>query len=172
MASLAGWAAWAGQPAPQAGGGRREGDQPPSDRLRGDFDGPAIKKLRRVSDKSKDKPAAKLPDDFPAFVVETVPRRGDVDVDAETVKEIRVTFSKPMMDRSWSWTRGNVYSFPEGTGEVHYLPDKRTCVMPVKREPGKTYVIGINGGRFENFRDSMGHPSMAMTLAFRTRAAK
>ena len=88
------------------------------------------------------------------------------------VKEIRVTFSKPMMDKTWSWTQGNVYSFPESTGPIHYLADKRTCVMPVKLEPGKTYVMGINGGRFENFKAKDGRPSLHYGLAFRTGAAK
>jgi RNA polymerase sigma-70 factor (ECF subfamily) len=117
------------------------------------------------------KPATDLPADFPAFVVETQPKLGDVDVDPAAIKQIRVTFSKPMMDRSWSWTKGNVYSFPESAGEVHYLPDQRTCVMPAKLEPGRTYVIGINGARFEDFRDTDGKPALPTTLAFRTRAA-
>ena len=95
-----------------------------------------------------------------------------MDVDPATVKEIRVTFSKPMMDKSWSWTQGNVYSFPETTGPIHYLADKRTCVMPVKLEPGKTYVIGINGGRFNNFKDAAGNPSLAYTIGFRTRSGE
>jgi hypothetical protein len=77
-----------------------------------------------------------------------------------------------MTDKSWSWTQGNIYSFPESAGPIRYLPDRRTCVMPVKLEPGKTYVIGINGGRFNNFKDADGKPSLPTTLAFRTRAAK
>jgi RNA polymerase sigma factor (sigma-70 family) len=149
---------------------QREIDRPPSHRLRGDFDGPAVKRLALRGRKQEDKPSKELPADFPAIVVETVPKLGDVDVDPATVKEIRVTFSKPMMDKSWSWTQGNVYSFPESTGPIHYLPDQRTCVMPVKLEPGTTYVIGINGGRFNNFKARDGQSSLPTTLAFRTRA--
>ena len=137
--------------------GQREIDQPPSDRLRGDFGRPLQKRILSPRKKQDDKPAAELPADFPAFVVETQPKLGDMDVDAAAVKEIRVTFSKPMTDKSWSWTQGNVYSFPESTGAIHYLADKRTCVMPVKLEPGKTYVMGINGGRFNNFKDAAGN---------------
>lgn len=118
------------------------------------------------------KPASELPDDFPAFVVETVPRLGAIDVDAATTKEIRVTFSKPMMDGSWSWTTGNAYATPETTGKIHYLNDGRTCVMPCKLEPSKTYVMGINGGRFENFKDRNGRPALPSAIAFRTRAAR
>jgi len=65
-----------------------------------------------------------------------------------------------------------VYSFPESAGEPHYLPDRRTCVIPVKLEPGKTYVMGINGGRFNNFKDADGTPSLPSSLAFRTKEAE
>ena len=95
-----------------SGGSQREIDSPPSDRLRGDFGRPLQKRVLSPRKKHDDKPAAELPADFPAFVVETQPKLGDVDVDPATVKEIRVTFSKPMMDKSWSWTQGNVYPVP------------------------------------------------------------
>ena len=175
IGTLAGWGGWAAQSAPgQEGKGTGQAaiDQPPSDRLRGDFDRPKARRIVFPNPKQADKPAAELPADFPAFVIETQPKLGDIDVDAATVKEIRVTFSKPMMDKSWSWTQGNVYAFPESTGAIHYLPDQRTCVMPVKLEPGKTYVMGINGGRFENFKAKDGRPSLHYGLAFRTGAAK
>jgi RNA polymerase sigma factor (sigma-70 family) len=170
LATLAGWGAWAGTSGTGQDAGRpgKQADKP-AVAPRGDFDGKRVS-LRR--DKQGAKPAAELPADFPAFVVETQPKLGDTDVDPATVKEIRVTFSKPMMDKSWSWTQGNVYAFPETTGPIHYLPDQKTCVMPVKLEAGKTYVMGINGGRFENFKDKAGRPSLHYGLGFRTRAAK
>jgi RNA polymerase sigma factor (sigma-70 family) len=170
LATLAGWVAWAGPSGPGQDAGRpgKQGDKQ-AVAPRGDFDTKVVS-LRR--DKQETKPAAELPADFPAFVVETQPKLGATDVDPATVKEIRVTFSKPMMDKSWSWTQGNVYAFPASTGPIHYLPDQRTCVMPVKLEPGKTYVMGINGGRFENFKAKDGRPSLHYGLAFRTRAAK
>ena len=131
---------------------------------------------RRKSDtrdgKTDQKPIGDLPADFPAFVVETQPRLGDVEVDADATKEIRIVFSKPMTDRSWSLTQGNVYAFPESAGPTHYLADRRTCVVPVKLEPGKTYAMGINGGRFNNFKDAGGTPALPSSLAFRTRKAK
>jgi RNA polymerase sigma-70 factor (ECF subfamily) len=171
-ATLAGWAAWAGQPVQQVVVGQGEIEQPPSDRLRGDFDGAVARQLAVPPVEPEDSKKSDLPADFPASVVQTEPKLGDADVDPETTKEIRVTFSKPMTDKTWSWVIGNVYASPESNGEVHYLADKKTCVMPVKLEPGKTYVVGINGGRFHNFKDAEGHSSLAMTLAFRTRAAK
>jgi RNA polymerase sigma-70 factor (ECF subfamily) len=184
IGTLAGLGAWAGgqstsQPTESAATGQRSGpqnqreiDQPPSDRLRADFDRPIAERLSSPRGNQDDRPSKDLPADFPAFVLETQPKLADVDVDPTTVKEIRVTFSKPMMDKSWSWTQENVYSFPESNGPIHYLPDQRTCVMPAKLEPGKTYVIGINGGRFNGFKSKDGQPALPTTIAFRTRAAK
>src|SRR6478735_8616858 len=43
-------------------------------------------------------------DTAPPVVVKTVPEAGTVGVDAKTT-EIRVTFSKPMANGSWSWNR-------------------------------------------------------------------
>jgi len=36
-------------------------------------------------------------------------------------------------------------------GEIHYLADKRTCVMPVKLESGKTYVLWFSRGPIQEF---------------------
>jgi RNA polymerase sigma-70 factor (ECF subfamily) len=108
---------------------------------------------------------------LPPVVVNIEPNVGDDDADPE-LREIRVTFSKEMTDRSWSWTEGNVYSVPKLDGKIHYESDKRTCVMPVKLEPGKTYVMGINSERFRGFQDVDGRPALPYLLAFRTRAAR
>jgi hypothetical protein len=62
-------------------------------------------------------------------VVKTVPEAGATDVDS-AITEIRVTFSKPMQDGSWSWV-GKEY-LPEIVGQPRYLADGRTCVLTVK----------------------------------------
>ncbi len=163
LASVAVLGAWAG-PNDENRTGRAAAGGPPS---------PASRTGRQdAADGRTTKAAPELPADFPAFVVETVPRLGDVDVDASTTKEIRVTFSKPMMDGSWSFTSGNVYATPEATGKIHYLKDGRTCVMPCRLEPGKTYVMGINGGRFNKFKEKNGTPALPSSIAFRTRVAR
>jgi RNA polymerase sigma-70 factor (ECF subfamily) len=179
IGTLAAWGAWAGQSgssAPEsrpstavaaAPGGAQE--SPPIHFARAEI---ASGQDATRPGKRAGRPSAELPADFPAFVVETQPKLGDPDVDSSTVKEIRVTFSKPMTDKTWSWTSGNVYAFPESAGPVHYEDDMRTCVMPAKLEPGKVYVIGINGGRFNNFKDKDGKPALPYTIAFRTRSAK
>jgi len=103
-------------------------------------------------------------------VVKTVPQAGDTAVDP-ALKEIQVTFSKDMItDRMWSFCQISKETFPKpGSGGIHYLADKRTCVMPVKLEPGKTYVIWINRGQFNSFRDTDHHPSVPYLLVFETR---
>jgi RNA polymerase sigma factor (sigma-70 family) len=111
-----------------------------------------------------------IPDDLPPVVIAVEPPLGAVDVDPG-LREIRVTFSKKMNDRSWSWTEGNVYAVPKCDGAIHYAADQRTCVMPVKLEPGKTYVLGINSQRFHGFRDQKGQAALPYVVVFRTKNA-
>ena len=61
---------------------------------------------------------------------------GTTNVDP-SLSEIRVTFSKEMLDKSWSWSTASKNTFPKVAGEIHYLEDRRTCVLPVKLEPGR-----------------------------------
>jgi RNA polymerase sigma-70 factor (ECF subfamily) len=106
---------------------------------------------------------------MPPSVVKTVPPAGATDVDPE-LKELSFTFSKDMMDGSWSACQISDDTFPkDGDGKMHYLPDKRTCVMPVKLEPGKTYVIWLNRGQFQNFRDTNRNSSVPYLLVFETK---
>jgi len=105
----------------------------------------------------------------PPVVVKTVPQAGDTEVDAATTKEIRVTFSKDMADKSWSWTQTSKETFPTTTGKPHYEKDKRNCVLPVKLEPGRTYVIWLNPERFQGFRDTDGRPAVFYPLVFETK---
>ena len=105
---------------------------------------------------------------MPPSVVKTVPQAGDTAVDP-ALKEIKVTFSKDMItDRMWSFCQISKKTFPESAGKIHYLADKRTCVMPVKLEPGKTYVIWINRAQYNSFRDTDNHPSVPYLLVFQT----
>jgi RNA polymerase sigma-70 factor (ECF subfamily) len=106
--------------------------------------------------------------DFPASVVKTVPSTGSTDVDP-ALSEIRATFSKEMMDGTWSWSTVSKESFPETSGKPSYANDKRTAVLPVKLEPGKTYALFLNSPRFGNFKDVEGHSAVPYLLMFRTR---
>ncbi len=105
----------------------------------------------------------------PAVVVQTVPEAGASDVDPST-SEIRVKFSKAMMDGSWSWSTASEESYPETTGTPKYTDgEHRTCVLPVKLQPGKTYAIWVNNQKFRNFKDAQGTPSIPYLLVFRTK---
>ena len=104
----------------------------------------------------------------PPVVVETFPVSGTRDVlPGET--EIRVRFSKPMTDGSWSWSTAWENSTPESIGDPHFLADERTCVMKVRLEPGRTYAWWLNSDKFKNFSDQAGQPAVPYLLIFQTK---
>ena len=83
--------------------------------------------------------------------------------------EIKVTFSKDMQDGGWSWSMLSKESFPTLDGMPKYLEDKRTCVLPVKLEPEKTYAIWVNSEKFVNFKDTGGRSAVPYLLVFKTK---
>jgi hypothetical protein len=106
---------------------------------------------------------------LPPSVVITVPQSGDTTVDATATKQISVTFSKKMMDGSWSWSQMSKETFPEIVGTPKYLEDKKTCVIDVKLEPKKTYIIWVNSQKFAGFKDADGNSSVPYLLVFQTK---
>ena len=104
----------------------------------------------------------------PPVVVKTVPAAGTADVDP-TLAEIKVTFSKDMRDGGWSWAKLSDGSFPTPDGKPKYLADKRTCVLPVKLEAGKTYAIWVNSEKFGNFKGPDGRSAVPYLLVFKTK---
>ena len=108
-------------------------------------------------------------DSMAPVVVKTVPEAGSKEV-APGVVEIKVTFSKEMGDRSWSWATAWEDSQPESIGEPRYESDHRTCVLKVKLEPNKTYGYWINSSKFHNFKDKSGHSAVPYLLVFKTKA--
>lgn len=106
----------------------------------------------------------------PPVVVKTVPVAGATDVDP-ALTELRVTYSKDMKDGSWSWSTWGEENFPETAGKPRYLSDKRTCVLPVKLEPGKFYAVWLNSDKFKNFKDKDGRAAVPYLLTFRTRGS-
>ncbi len=104
----------------------------------------------------------------PPVVVETYPVSGSRDVPpGET--EVRVRFSKPMADQSWSWATAWENSTPESLGPPHYLPDQRTCVMNVRLETGRAYAWWLNSDNFKNFTSLAGQPAVPYLLIFQTK---
>lgn len=108
------------------------------------------------------------PRNRPPVVVKTVPEAGAGEVDPK-LTHIMVTFSKDMQGDSWSWSTISKESFPEVNGNPKYLADKRTCVLPVNLEPGKTYAIWVNSEKFGNFKDLDGHSAVPYMLVFKTK---
>lgn len=104
----------------------------------------------------------------PPVVVKTVPVAGATDVDP-ALAEIRVTYSKPMQNDSWSWSTWGEENYPETTGKPQYLSDGRTCVLPVKLKPDKFYAIWLNSEKFKNFKDAGGKPAVPYLLTFSTK---
>jgi len=104
----------------------------------------------------------------PPVVVKTVPEAGAGEVEAK-LTEIKVTFSKDMLDAHWSWAEHSKESYPKTDGEPKYLADKRTCVLPVKLEPGKTYAIWVNSEKFRSFKDAAGRSAIPYLLVFKTK---
>src|SRR3954470_24171364 len=104
---------------------------------------------------------------LPAVVVKTEPQAGLTDVDPN-IKEIKVKYSKKMLDKSWSWGQISDETAVKSTGKPHYLKDGKTCVLPVKLEPGHTYVVQLNAldGHFANFKDERRQPAVAYLLVF------
>lgn len=104
----------------------------------------------------------------PPVVVKTLPRAGDMGVDP-SLSEIKVTFSQEMMTKDmWSWVMESKLTFPKITGQIHYLPDNRTCVSPVELKPGKEYVIWINSHEHNAFRNRNNIPAVLYRLRFKT----
>ncbi len=104
----------------------------------------------------------------PPVVVSTQPRAGQTDV-APGATEIRVTFSRPMQQGSWSWVKVSDASFPKMTGQPRFLDDQRTCVLPVSLAPGKSYAMWLNQPPHDNFRDQDGRKAVPYLLVFATR---
>jgi serine/threonine protein kinase len=101
-------------------------------------------------------------------VIKTIPESGASDVDP-ALTELQATFSKPMMQDRWAWCYERKENFPLQTGQPRYLLDGRTCVVPVKLEPGKVYAVWINTDQIHTFQDQGGLPALPYLLIFETR---
>ncbi len=107
-------------------------------------------------------------DSMPPVVVKTVPEAGAKDVEPGLV-EIKVVFSKKMMDQSWSPSSAWKDSTPEFVGKPRYDADAKTWLMKVNLAPGKTYGYWLNSQKFGNFKDAQGHSAVPYLFVFQTK---
>ncbi len=101
-------------------------------------------------------------------IMRLIPKNGAKDVNPN-LTEIRVTFSVPM-GAGFSWTGGgpDFPTIPKGK-KPYWTEDHKTCVLPVKLEPGHTYRLGINSPSYKSFQSSGGVPLAPVVLRFTTR---
>ncbi|MBP7866555.1 MAG: Ig-like domain-containing protein [Acidobacteria bacterium] len=104
----------------------------------------------------------------PPRVIATFPANGAPDVDPST-PEIWVKFDRPMMDNSWSWCYEKRSQFPDQTAGPRYEENGTKCILPVRLEPRKEYVIWINMANHANFKDRSGTPAEPYKFTFTTR---
>ncbi len=108
----------------------------------------------------------------PPVVVATVPAAGATDVPSGSA-ELRVTFDRPMADGGWSWVSKAGDLYEDGERRPEYLPDGRTCVLPVFLEPDTAYAVWVNhAGPNQHFTDVTGRPAVPFLLTFHTRPAE
>ena len=103
----------------------------------------------------------------PPVVIKTFPVSGYDLVDPET-KELKVVFNKKMASKSWSFVQLDKKTFPELIGSPSFGQSMHTCSVKVKLKPGTTYVIWLNKGSYQNFKDATGHSAVPYLLTFRT----
>ncbi len=101
-------------------------------------------------------------------VIKTIPENGAQDVDP-SLSEISVTFSEPMLDKSWSWCMESRETFPKASGNPQYSSDLTTCSVGVALESGKEYTIWFNRAENVNFKSKSGTPSTPYKLTFKTK---
>lgn len=106
----------------------------------------------------------------PPVVVRTEPQSGALDVDP-SVKELRITFSKEMLDEGWSYQDVSPSTDHEWVGKPNYAADRRSCVLSMALKPGKTYALWLNN-LVPGFFDADQHAALPYLVVFETKAAK
>lgn len=106
-------------------------------------------------------------------IVSMVPPNGAEDVDAALVKEIRITFGRPLRaDRMALMTlEGEEYPGQSMASEKrpHYDAMRTVLVMPCELKPGTSYGFSINSEDMLVMADDAGNPVMPLVYRFRTK---
>ncbi len=120
-----------------------------------------------LTDTLSEGPAAPpvAPEAVPPVVVQTAPASGAAAVDP-ALTEIRVTFSQTMRKAP-----ALVFDAPAAlqTGPPRWLADGRTCILPVKLQPGRFHALWLNGEKVQVFQGTNGLQAVPYLLSFETK---
>jgi hypothetical protein len=101
-------------------------------------------------------------------VVSLVPANGAQDVDPG-LEAIVVTFDRPMKPGRMAVMSFEADKFPKMPGKAAYDGTRTVLTIPVTLEPGREYVLGLNGEGFLVIQDDQGNPLVPFVIKFRTR---
>lgn len=87
-------------------------------------------------------------------LVRSDPADGATNVSARS-GTLRLEFDQPMRTDTYSIT-GSVHDLPADIKVVHTENDGRVWHLRMNPEPGRTYSIGLNGGKFRGFKSREG----------------
>jgi RNA polymerase sigma-70 factor (ECF subfamily) len=108
------------------------------------------------------------PDAAKPVVTDSFPETYSTDVDP-AIDEISVTFDQDMFQYGWAWCQiAGPEVYPQVVGQSHYI-NLKTCVLPVKIEPAKSYLVLINSGPYRSFRSSVDIPAREYAIVFATK---
>lgn len=105
----------------------------------------------------------------PAQVVAFDPPQGATGVDPGRTT-LSVTFDRQMDPGGWAWVIENESTAPE-IGASSWDPAHRTSTVEARLEPGRTYVLWVNFGEYDYFKDLQGVPAAATRWSFSTAPA-
>ncbi len=101
-------------------------------------------------------------------VTSLLPAEGATDLPAGKTT-LQVTFDRPM-GKGVSWVRlGD--DFPEGDAKPRWSKGGTVCSLKVELEPGRSYRVGLNSSRHNNFTNAAGIPLEPVVWTFSTAAA-
>ncbi len=100
-------------------------------------------------------------------VIALFPPNGATGVDPN-LKEIKVTFDRPMNTKSWAFCQKSREDFPEESGEPFYDESRTVITMPVKLAPERTYNIYLNSPPYNGFRSAKGGVLQSVYYTFTT----
>jgi len=101
-------------------------------------------------------------------IITLVPGNGARDVDPG-LEAIVVTFDRPMMGGNIAVMILDQSKFPKTPGRAAYNATRTVLRIPVTLEPGREYVLGLNGEGHLVMKDDLGHPLVPFVIKFRTR---